>query len=105
MLMAISIRDNGKIIRLTDLARLWMPVELNMQESGSMTFNMVKEKKVGLMRRPDTLVTSIRERKMAKEDLSGKTEASMRVTSLKDTFKDKVKFRITNSVYRKILFC
>lgn len=52
-----------------------------------MTCNMDKEKKVGMMEKPNTLVNFIRVKRMVKVDSNGKMEASMMAILLMVTFK------------------
>ena len=63
MQMVTSIKENGQVIWLMDMERLWMEMVLDMLGSGSMIFSMVKEKKVGAMERLDILVHFIKGRK------------------------------------------
>lgn len=52
-----------------------------------MTFNMDKEKKVGMMEKPNTLASFIRVKRMVKVDSNGKMVASMTEILLMVTFK------------------
>jgi len=88
MLMAISTKENGGMMLLVALEHSWTAMEQCMLENGKEICSMDKGKKVGKEERPSMLDNSLKERKMAKENLSGKMAATMKEILLMDSFKD-----------------
>lgn len=65
-------------------------MEHDMLDSGQMISNMEMERRVGIMVKLNTLVSSSKERNMAKEDFYGKMVAIMMVILLMANLKDMV---------------
>lgn len=78
MPMAIFIRVSGPMIWLMAKALLLIPMVLDTSVNGKMIFNMVKERRVGIMERLFTMVPSSRVKSMVRVDFHGKTAASTR---------------------------
>ena len=79
MLTAISMTDNGKMTKRTASESTLIPTEQNTKDIGSMTSNMVKEKKNGLMVL-NTKETINLVKKTALESFCGLTGPLTRVT-------------------------
>lgn len=82
MQMGMFIKENGLMIWQMVKAYSWTQQEQSTQAHGSMIYNMDLEKKVGTMLKQSTLDSSIKERRMGKEGLSGRMEVSMMETLL-----------------------
>lgn len=88
MLMVIFIKENGEKIWQMVKVHLWIPQELNILENGLMINSMDMVKKAGIMVKQGTQVNFIKEKRMERENLSGKMEAITMETSLMDFSKD-----------------
>ena len=80
-------RDHGRMIRLMDLALLWILIMLNMRDIGLMICNMDRVRKLGMKALQSTLDNFTKERRMEKVDFNGKIKAIMRETLLMDSSK------------------
>lgn len=79
MLMVIFMRVNGKTIKLMATECSLTLIVLFMKEIGQRICSMVMELKAGIMGQLNIRDNSIKERRMVKEDLNGKTVAFTKV--------------------------
>lgn len=74
-------KESGQMIKQMVKVSMSTTKELPTQEVGSTTCNMVMELRHGMVGGPDMREISLKERKMEKEDSSGKMEATTMETS------------------------
>ena len=79
MLTAIFMTVSGKMTKHTASESILIPMELNTRDIGSMTSNMVKERKSGLMVLNTKEIINLVKR-TASESFCGLTDPPMRVT-------------------------
>jgi len=80
MLMAMSMKESGWMIKRTDKENINMLMELAIQENGSKINSMVSEKKLGLMA-PDMRVNTEKAKKMAMAPSTSQMEVFTQETS------------------------
>jgi hypothetical protein len=88
MLMGICTRASGEMIKQTVMEYLLMPTMQFTQENGLMIPNMDMVKSSGIMALHAIKDSSTKEKRMVKEDLTGKMEAIMMANSLMASSKD-----------------
>lgn len=79
MSMVTYMRANGKMIRLLARAYTNIIMEQNIKDNGTMIISMALESKLGLTA-ADTKETTMKERKMDKVSIPGRTVAIIKVS-------------------------
>jgi len=82
MLMVMSMKGNGEMIKLMGLVSSLILTMLAMKENGLKIYSTVRELRLGTMGMHATLVNFSRARSMAREDLNGMMAPTTKAISL-----------------------